>query len=163
MSSTLRDILRRTRQHHAIEHATIHLLAARVLRTPLAGLSDPWGFTLYGDVPRESVQAAVREALLRLQAGEASLAIHPNCGTVLSTGVFLATGAALVGSAGRRRNLLDRLASTAALIMAALFVSQPLGMRLQRYTTDANVSDRWLTGVEPVAVGKRQAYRVTFG
>ena len=40
------------------------------------------------------VRAATHEALQRLQAGEAELAIHPNCGTNLAVGLSMA----LVGS-----------------------------------------------------------------
>lgn len=162
METGLSRIVRRTRQHHAIEHATIHLLAARHSRTALAGLSDPWGFTLYGDVGPDEVESAVSEAILRLQAGEKALAIHPNCGTNMTTGVVLATVAALLGSANRRRSFLDRMASTTALVMIALFAAQPLGMRLQRYTTEADVTDRWLARVDPFLAGEPVTFRVTF-
>ena len=46
----VREVVRRTRQHHAIEHATLHLLAARFPGKSFAGYSDPGGFTVYGDV-----------------------------------------------------------------------------------------------------------------
>ena len=91
-------ILQRTRQHHAIEHATIHLLAARFPHLVLAGMSDPWGFTLFGHLSREAIEDAVAEALRRLQAGEEKLAYHPNCGTNLTTSILLVTAAALLGS-----------------------------------------------------------------
>lgn len=158
----LSNIVRRTRQHHAIEHATIHLLAARHARTAIAGLSDPWGFTLYGDVDETAVQRAASEALLRLQAGELSLALHPNCGTNLTTNVVLVTAAALLGTAGKQRSFLDRLTATAFLVMAALFAAQPLGMRLQRYTTLPEVHDRWIVSIDPIVRGNRRAYRVLF-
>ncbi len=158
MNSTLSTLLRHTRQHHAIEHATIHLLAARHARTPIVGLSDPWGFTLYGNLPHEAVRAAVSEALLRLQAGEARLAIHPNCGTNITTSVLLVTAAAMIGNLGRR-HFMDKLTTTALLVLGAIFVSQPLGMKLQRYTTLPTVTDRWLVSIEPL--GGQHAYRIT--
>lgn len=158
MQTTLSNLLRRTRQHHAIEHATIHLLAARHPRTSIAGLSDPWGFTLYGNLPEEVVREAVSEALLRLQAGEARLAIHPNCGTNLTTSVLFVTAAAMLGTVGQR-HFMDKLATTGILVLAALFIAQPLGMRLQRYTTLPTVTDRWLVSIE--RVGGQHAYRVT--
>ena len=98
---TLTRIFQQIRQHHAIEHATIHLLAARYPDVVLAGLSDPWGFTLYGRAPTDAVEEAVGEALQRLQAGEEEIAFHPNCGTNLTTSIFLITAAALIGSAGK--------------------------------------------------------------
>jgi hypothetical protein len=161
MQTTLSTLLRRTRQHHAIEHATIHLLAARFARTSIVGLSDPWGFTLYGDLPEEAVREAVREALLRLQAGEAKLAIHPNCGTNLTTSMVMVTAAAMLGTIGRGRHFMDRLTTTSLLVGVALFLSQPLGMHFQRYTTLPHVTDRWLVGIEPILKGNRRAYRIT--
>lgn len=163
MLDAIPTLLRRTRQHHALEHATIHLLAAAHPYVSLAGLSDPLGFTLYGKVATEDVWRAAREALLRLQAGEAALALHPNCGTNLATSVVLATTAALLGSAGPKRRLLDRITSTGLLVMTALFVAGPLGMRLQRYTTLADVGDRWLVNVQQLSSGRGQTHRITFG
>lgn len=160
MQATLAALVRRTRQHHAIEHATIHLLAARHSRIGIAGLSDPWGFTLYGNVPESAVREAVSEALLRLQAGESKLAIHPNCGTNLVTSTVLATLAGLIGAAGRRP-LVEKIATTGLAVLGALFVAQPLGMNLQQFTTLPNVTDRWLVSIEPLLEGERRAYRVT--
>lgn len=163
MLTSLTHILRHTRQHHALEHATIHLLAASHPYVSLAGWSDPLGFTLFGDVATEDVWQAVRQALLRLQAGEAALARHPNCGTNLATTVVLVTAAALLGNGGKQRSLSSRITTTGLLVMAALFVSNPLGMRLQGFTTLADVSDRWLVNVEKVSTPRGQIHRVTFG
>lgn len=163
MSIQLTHILRHTRQHHALEHATIHLLAASHPYVSLAGWSDPLGFTLFGDVATEDVWQAVRQALVRLQAGEAALARHPNCGTNLATTVVLVTAAALLGGGGKQRPLASRITTTGFLVMAALFVSNPLGMRLQGYTTLADVSDRWLVNVEKISTPRGQIHRVTFG
>lgn len=160
MPTPVTDALRRTRQHHAIEHATIHLLSARHPRVSMAGLSDPWGFTLYGELPTEAIEQAVSEALLRLQSGEAALAIHPNCGTNLTTSIFLATFAGLLGSGFRRRHPLDRFAGMAVLMALALVVAQPLGMRLQRLTTSPAVADRWLVRVSPLVGGSQRAHRI---
>ncbi len=160
MQATLTHLVRRTRQHHAIEHATIHLLAARHSRIAIAGLSDPWGFTLYGTVPLDAVRQAVSEALLRLQAGESKLAIHPNCGTNLAASTVMITLAALAGSRGKRP-FVEKFATTGLLVLGALIAAQPLGMRLQQYTTLANVADRWLVSIDPILDGERSAYRVT--
>jgi len=163
MLSTLSTVLRRTRQHHALEHATIHLLAATNPYVSVAGWSDPLGFTLFGHVTTENVWRAAREALRRLQAGESALAIHPNCGTNLATSVVLTTVAALLGNAGSQRRLLGRIASVGLLVMAALFLAGPVGMRLQQYTTLADVGDRWLLDVQQLSSGRGQAHRITFG
>ena len=163
MLASLDSIVRRTRQHHALEHATIHLLAARHPYVSLAGLSDPLGFTLFGGVATEDVRQAAQEALLRLQAGESNLAIHPNCGTNLVTSVVLATAAAFLGSAGQNRRWLERMTTTGFLVLAALFLAGPLGMHFQRYTTLADVGDRFLLSVEAISTGPGQAHRITFG
>jgi len=98
MLGALAAVLRQTRQHHAIEHATIHLLAARFPRRVFAGMSDPWGFTLYGQLSSEAIEEAVGEAIQRLQDGEEELAFHPNCGTNLTASILLVTAAAFLGS-----------------------------------------------------------------
>ena len=89
MLTTVKNIIRRTRQHHAIEHATLHVLAARFPHRRMAGYSDPGGFTIFCDLPLESVRRGVSDALLQLQSGQADLAIHPNCGTNLAVSAQL--------------------------------------------------------------------------
>jgi hypothetical protein len=158
---TFDDIIRRTRQHHAIEHATIHLLTARFPNQRFSGLSDPVGFSIYGDVDEYALRRTVGDALLRLQAGEAQLAIHPNCGTNLAVTALLTTTAALLAASTSRR-LIDRIPLTFMLALPALVVSRPLGMRMQQYTTLADVSDRWVADVFPVGGGALRAHRVVF-
>jgi hypothetical protein len=162
MITLLSDLVRRTRQHHAIEHATLHVLTARWPQGQFSGHSDPIGFTVYGDVSDEQVRRAVGDALLRLQAGERDLAIHPNCGTNLATGALLATLAAMIGAGGRRRKPLDRFTSALFLVTVALVAAKPLGRRLQVYTTLADVADRWVADVQPMQVGNVRAVRVMF-
>jgi hypothetical protein len=156
-----RLLAQRTRQHHAIEHATLHLLAAQFPRRSFAGVSDPLGFTIYGDVNEETLRRAVSDALLRLQAGEEHLALHPNCGTNLATGAVLATGAAWLGLAGRRPGI-DKFGAAVALVVAALVIAQPLGMRLQAFTTSAAVADRWVAQIRPIQTGALAGHRVVF-
>ncbi|HRX05321.1 MAG TPA: DUF6391 domain-containing protein, partial [Anaerolineae bacterium] len=97
--------LRRVRQHHAVEHATITILMARNPGLQLVGgRSDHRGFYIYGPVQTSALSTAVEEALRRLKNGEARLAIHPNCGTNLVTTGTLAGVAALTAAAiGRYR------------------------------------------------------------
>ncbi len=160
MLPALAAAIHRTRQHHALEHATIHLLTARFPGQRFSGLSDPSGFTLLADIDEVDLLRAVDDALLRLQGGQKALAIHPNCGTNLATTALLATGAALVGN--RRSGRLDRLATSLLLVLLALVVAKPLGYRLQGYTTLADVDDRRLADIGLLFDGVSRVYRVTF-
>ena len=161
----LRDGVRRTRQHHAIEHATLHVLADRFPQRTFAGYSDPLGFLIFGNVDSYALRRAVGDAMLRMQAGEAHLAIHNNCGTMLASTALLAALAALVGSA-RERTLLGRFTAMLMWVLGALVVSKPLGLRLQRWTTLADIAERWLMDVRPLTTGdnvlKATIHRVIF-
>lgn len=142
--------MRRTRRNHGLEHATIHVLSRRVKKLRMAGRSDSGGFFLWGDVPTETIEAAAREALRRMKAGEHELAVHPNCGTNLVTTSFLATVAAMLGFTGSRgKDAWNRMPWVMGLILGSLVVSQPLGMSLQRYfTTDGDPADLVIERIE---------------
>jgi len=77
-----------TRRNHALEHATLHILA-RTHRTNMAGHSNPTGFFLLGDLQLEEIADAATEAMKRLKAGESGLAVHPGCGTNLAVSALL--------------------------------------------------------------------------
>ena len=156
----LREGVRRTRQHHAIEHATLHVLSERYPKRTFAGYSDPVGFVVYGEVESYALQRAVADAMLRLKAGESHLAIHANCGTVLASTTLMTVMAALLGGVGQRG--LGRFTSMLMWVMGALVVSKPLGLRLQRFTTLAEIADRWLVEVRPLPVGNVVLHRVVF-
>lgn len=160
MFAALQQLSRRVRQHHAIEHATIHLLSERFSHQRFTGYSDPFGFTIHGDVDEFALRRTVSDALLRLQTGESELARHPNCGTNIVTTAVLVTLAALLP--GRRRNALEHFAMSLVLVMPAMLLGGRLGMRLQRYTTLAEVNDRWLVDVYPFTIGKVRLLRVIF-
>lgn len=138
--------IRRVRQHHAVEHATITILMARNPGLSLiGGRSDHRGFYVYGPVQTPVLATAVQEALKRLKNGEARLAIHPNCGTNLVTAGTMA-GVAALTAAGiaryRRAGLLDQVPAAILAATGAVVASRPIGMRLQRQvTTRADVSD----------------------
>jgi len=100
--SAMGDFILRVRQSHALEHATIHILTQRHVGLKLMGRSTAAGFYLYGQVDTDRVGAAVTEAIARLQAGEAELAVHPRCGTNLAVGALL-SGLATMGVVGFRR------------------------------------------------------------
>ena len=175
MLNLLTDTIRRTRQHHAIEHATIHALAREFPGQSFAGYSDPLGFTVYlppatrpssastSVLIDEDIRRAVGDGLMRLQAGEAHLAIHPNCGTNFATSALLVSLGAMVANSTRRHPM-DRLMWTMLLVLPLLLLGQRLGNRLQRYTTLAEVGDRWVADVQevPLSLGRARVFRVAF-
>src|SRR5260370_24870266 len=102
----IQDLLpgRRVRQNHALEHATITILSNTVPDLRVSARSNWQGFTIFGDVDLGQLRRALDEALRRLQAGEAELAIHPNCGTNLVVGLtFVTVGTMLALASGRAR------------------------------------------------------------
>lgn len=140
------SFIRRVRQHHAVEHATITILMARNPGLQLVGgRSDHRGFYVYGLVQTPALATAVQEALRRLKNGEARLAIHPNCGTNLVTTGTLAGVAALTAAAigrYRRVSVLEQIPAAVLAATGAVIASRPIGMRLQRQvTTLADVAD----------------------
>ena len=157
-------LVSRIRRNHGLEHATLHVLSRRQPRTPMAGHSDMKGFWLLGDVSTEEVQSAVEEALRRLNAGERSLAVHPNCGTNIVTSGILAGAAAIVGlfGVGRRfRDKLERLPLVFTLATLALIVSQPVGRLLQEnVTTSADLGDLEVVEIRVVRKGRAPAHRI---
>jgi hypothetical protein len=131
----------RVRRNHALEHATLQILAGKNPRLRAAGYSDPGGFWVLGDIDTQDLQLAVDEALARLNAGESSLAIHPNCGTNFAvSGLFagLAAWIAMLGSGRGLRSKLDHLPMVVTFSTLALIFAHPLGPLVQqRITTDA--------------------------
>lgn len=144
-----------TRRNHALEHATLHMLA-RKHRGPLAGHSNPTGYFILGNVSSEDLQAAAEEAHARLKAGERALAIHPGCGTNLATTLALAGTFAWIPLQGRRSTL-GRLALVPfALLLAALgfALARPLGPKLQEHiTTEASLGDLHIVEIRRVRNG----------
>ncbi len=136
----------RTRRNHGLEHATIHVLSGRVKGLQMAGRSDAGGFVLIGDCDTPAVVSAVSDALSRMKRGEHSLAVHPNCGTNLVTTGYLTSLTALLLTQGRSRQddegPFDRMPTLLMGMIAAVLVSQPLGMWLQKHiTTEGNPGD----------------------
>jgi len=135
-----------TRRNHALEHATLHILAegGRTHKTSMAGHSNPTGFYLLGDLQLEDIASAAIEAMSRLKAGESGLAVHPGCGTNLVAAAVLPATFAWAPLRGARstrwRLLLIPLALTFAVF--GYLLSKPLGPWLQKYiTTEADLGD----------------------
>jgi uncharacterized protein DUF6391 len=145
-----------TRRNHAVEHATLKILARKYDDKKLAGHSNPTGFFLFGDMTTDDVRNAIQEAITRLRAGEKELAIHPGCGTNMAASMILPMTFASVpfqnGRSSRRGCLL-----LPAALMFALFgyvLSKPLGPWLQRnVTTEANLGNLQVQEIIPLRKG----------
>ena len=143
-----------TRRNHALEHAAIHILSARFPQRGMGGHSNPTGFFIVGDLPTEDVRSAVSEALTRLQSGEASLAIHPGCGTNYVVTGALAAGLALLGMSGTKnaRQRLERFPLLMMLSVLAFMIAPPLGNALQKQvTTEPNLGTLTVLEIYPVS------------
>ncbi len=86
-----------------------------------------------------------------------TLTVGPN---LLAAGVS-ATLAAKLG-AGLMRGALERFVVSLVFVLIALVASRPLGFRLQRYTTLAEVGDRAVAEIRPLGAGQASVYRVVF-
>lgn len=156
-------LIDRVRRNHAIEHATIAVLAARGHRPPMGGYSTPGGFWVYGDIPSDDVADAAEDALERLRAGESRLAVSPYCGTNLAVGI---AGAILLAGLIRRRvtSRAARVPLVAGAVLGVFLARRPLGMAAQReLTTLAEVGDSEIRGVRRMGFGRHVLHRVEVG
>jgi len=144
-----------TRRNHALEHATLHVLA-ETHNQNMAGHSNPTGFFLLGDLTTEDVTAAATEAWTRLNAGEYELAVHPGCGTNLATNVVLASTFGWLPLRGRKSTLGRLAVIPLAVLLAAIGISlaRPLGPKLQEHiTTEARLGTMKIVEVRFVRQG----------
>jgi hypothetical protein len=139
------------RRNHALEHATLQILAKRKPSLSLAGISDLGGFWVFGAVATEELAGAAEEALVELKGGNRGLAVHPYCGTnYLVSGVVAGSAAwlGMIGSGNGLKRKLDRWPVVVALVTVALILTQPLGPLLQaRVTTESQMGDLKVTQV----------------
>ena len=138
-----------TRRNHALEHATLHVLA-RTHKISMAGHSNPTGFFLLGDLQLEEIATASTEALTRLKAGESGLAVHPGCGTNLATTAALSATFAWTPLRGAKSTRWRLLLIPLAVAFAAFGyrLSKPLGPWLQKYiTTEADMGNMQITNI----------------
>jgi hypothetical protein len=145
-----------TRRNHALEHATLKMLARKYDDKTLAGHSNPTGFFIFGEIPTDDIRNAIHEAMTRLRAGEHDLAIHPGCGTNLATSMVLPATfmfAPLQGARSRRGQLL--LLPLALLLgLFGFLLSKPLGPWLQRnVTTEANLGNLQVVDIKNTRKG----------
>jgi hypothetical protein len=165
MADTILDLpfVLETRRNHALEHATLHVLAAKHPAAPMAGHSNPTGFFILGNFPTDEVQSAVTQALTRLRAGERELAIHAGCGTNLATSALMAGTFAWFILRGARSAFgrILRLPFAIAFALIGFGMSQPLGPVIQaKITTDADMGDLQVIEVRPTLRGRVTANRV---
>jgi hypothetical protein len=147
------------RRNHALEHATVSLLIARLgpdIR--LIGRASEDGFFIYGDVPSDALADCAKEGLARLKRGEAFWAVTPLCGTNIATAGILASLStmAVLGSGQRRDNL--GMAIVAGIV--AVTVAQPLGRLIQRHvTTSPDLADTEIVSIETRRDGRYHKVR----
>jgi len=144
-----------TRRNHALEHATLHMLA-RTYKGTMAGHSNPTGFFLLGDFSTPDVWAAATEALERLREGESGLAIHAGCGTNMATTALLSATLGWSVLRGAKSTLTKFLLLPIAVAFAVIGVllARSLGPWLQKYvTTEANMGHMQIVDIIPIRKG----------
>jgi Domain of unknown function (DUF6391) len=149
-----------TRRNHALEHATLKILARKCDDKALAGHSNPTGFFIFGEIATEDLRNAIQEAMTRLRAGEHDLAIHPGCGTNLATSMVLPATFMFAPLQGARSQRGRFLLLPLVLLFGAFgfLLSKPLGPWLQRnVTTEANLGDLQVIDIKHLRKG---AHRV---
>jgi uncharacterized protein DUF6391 len=170
--TTLSDIFRRSpvyrmRRNHALEHATLNLLAKSRPHLRLAGYSDVRGFWVVGEVPIGDLQKAAGEALARLANGESGLAIHANCGTNYVVPGFFAGTAAWLAMMGNDKDdslgkKLDRWSLVILVVTVAFLLTRPLGPKFQkRMTTDPRVNGMQIIEIIRSERGNFVAHRIS--
>jgi hypothetical protein len=145
-----------TRRNHALEHATLHLLAHKYKNQSMVGHSNPTGFFLLGNFETDDVKSAAAEALTRLNAGESGLAVHAGCGTNLAVSALLPATFAWAPLRGARSTFWRVWLIPIAILFAVFgyLLSKPLGPWLQRYiTTEANLGNMQIVDIRPVRKG----------
>ena len=144
-----------TRRNHALEHATLHMLA-HTHKGNMAGHSNPTGFFLFGNFSTQDVWIAATEALERLREGESGLAIHAGCGTNMATTALLSATLGWSVLRGAKSTLMKILLLPIAVAFAVIGVllARPLGPWLQKYvTTEANMGHMQIVDIIPIRKG----------
>lgn len=155
--------LMNTPKIHALEHATIAVLASRFNRKNFSGLSLPFGFFLIGEASIEEVRDAFDIALSRLKAGETELALSKNCGTNIAVTGALCALTAIAALSGTKSTK-ERMKRFDLLALSLGFLSRigpELGMLVQKeITTDPNVAELNVTEIKQTTIFGHEAYFV---
>jgi hypothetical protein len=154
------DIIGTVRRNHALEHATITVMLARLGREiRVVGRAAQDGYYLYADVPQDLLDESTHEALQRLKSGEGYLAVSPLCGTNIAVAGALA-GIVSIAAMGNSRKM-ENLPSVILGSMLALIAAQPIGRMVQRYlTTSPDLSDTEIVGIKNGGRGGGRFYKV---
>ncbi len=164
MSNSITKVVHAIRRNHALEHASLQVLAANKGNRNLAGYSDWRGYWVLGEVDTEDLLSASQEALTRLKAGESRLAIHPNCGTNFAVSGILAGSAAwlaMAGSGNGWKKKLEHFPLVITLVTLVLILSQPLGPKVQsRVTTCPTPGTLQIVSIQKQTIRNTTAHRV---
>ena len=153
-------IIGSVRRNHALEHATIAVLASKLGHDiRLVGRATFNGFYLYGDLHEDQIRECTMEALQRLRHGEGYLAVSPMCGTNLAVAGVLAGLSSMMALGSRSR--LERTPNVLLASMLAVLAAQPLGRLVQqRFTTDPDLSDTEVLGIRTGGRGLGSYHKV---
>jgi fructose-1,6-bisphosphatase/sedoheptulose 1,7-bisphosphatase-like protein len=150
------------RQNHALEHATIAILARHpeLEGIRIAGRASLNGFYIYGDIPTKTITETVGEALERLKKGESELAISPFCGTNLAVAGALAGIAALIALG--KKNRMERLPRVIMASTLAIVAARPIGVMVQKHLTTSveNVEHLHINHITHMGWGKLTWHKV---
>ena len=130
----LNSLIEAIRRNHGVEHATVTVLLTKMSSPKrMFGRATHDGFYLYADVPEDQFEEAVHEALSRMKAGEANLAVSPLCGTnIVMAGVMTAVVSLFtVGQKTRWERFPNIITATTMGVIAG----QPIGRLLQKHIT----------------------------
>lgn len=136
------NVIERIRRNHALEHATLHMLATKIENLRGGGYAAPSGYYVVGDFDIEQIAWAANEAIRRMNEGQKHLAVHPGCGTNLATtGVMAGVLSFIGGNLIRKARWQDRLTFSMLGALIGGFAAYPLGPWMQaNVTTSANMT-----------------------
>lgn len=146
------------RRNHGFEHATVSVLLARRGPQRIAGRATADGFYIIGRVDDLTLRSCAAEALLRMQRGEASLAVSALCGTNIAvTGAVTAAATMATLARGPRSGIGDRFGNAFTAAMFGVVLAQPLGRLVQKHvTTRADLEEFELVEVRALLPGVRK-------
>ena len=146
----IHKFLNAIRKNHAMEHATIGLLLEEgKVKPPIAGYATPFGFIVLGKVDSNALNEAVNSAIIRLQDGEADLAVSPFCGTNLLVAATLASLSVIISVRGK--SPIKKLPAAISSTLLGLVASQPIGRLIQQHvTTNAKIGNSAVKSVNSV-------------